>query len=121
MNVIDENKFCISRSKGAVFTDDQFRTWLSARDLGLAEATNGAFGGQVTRAKELGHSTGAHYHKMTFQMVYVLKGWVQFWYEGEGEFLFEEGDPATRLASSNTKVTAAHGLPPGPTVPSIVQ
>jgi quercetin dioxygenase-like cupin family protein len=85
-------KFCLSRAKDAVFEDDQFRDWLSARDLGLSEATAGAFGGQVTRAKELGHATGAHYHEMTFQIVYVLKGWVTFWYEGEGEFTLGEGD-----------------------------
>ena len=84
--------FCISRAKDAVFADDQFRDWLMARDLGLAEATKGAFGGQVTRAKELGRATGAHYHEMTFQIVYVLKGWVTFWYEGEGEVTLNEGD-----------------------------
>lgn len=37
-------KFCVSRAKNATFENDQFRTWLSARDLGLATATNGAFG-----------------------------------------------------------------------------
>lgn len=86
------NKFCISRAKDSKFADDQFRDWLVSRDLGLAEATNGAFGGQITRAREPGHSTGRHYHEMTFQIVYVLKGWVKFWYEGKGEFVFHEGD-----------------------------
>ena len=80
-------KFCVSRATNATFENDQFRTWLSARDLGLATATNGAFGAQVTRAMELGHSTGKHYHEMTFQMIYVLNGGVKFWYEDEGEFL----------------------------------
>ena len=92
MSTTDEGKFCISRAADAQFTDDKFRDWLVARDFGLGEATNGAFGGQVTRARELGHTTGAHWHPMTFQMVYVLKGWVKFWYEGEGEFTFNEGD-----------------------------
>jgi quercetin dioxygenase-like cupin family protein len=91
-DVKSDHKLCISRAKDAVFADDQFRDWLAARDLGLAEATGGAFGGQVTRAKELGHATGPHFHEMTFQVVYVLKGWVTFWYEGEGEFTFEQGD-----------------------------
>jgi quercetin dioxygenase-like cupin family protein len=92
MSTIDQGKFCISRAADARFADDQFRTWLRARDFGLGAATNGAFGGQITRARELGHTTGPHWHKMTFQMVYVLKGWVKFWYEGEGEFVFKEGD-----------------------------
>jgi len=29
---------------------------------------------------------------MTFQMIYVLNGWVKFWYEDEGEFLLEKDD-----------------------------
>ena len=86
------HKFCISRAKEANFANDQFRDWLTARDLGLSEATNGAYGAQVTRAKELGHATGPHYHEMTFQIIYVLKGWVTLWYEGEGEFTLSKGD-----------------------------
>jgi quercetin dioxygenase-like cupin family protein len=92
MSTTDEGRFCISRAADAKFTNDPFRDWLTSRDFGLDEATNGAFGGQITRARELGHTTGPHRHNMTFQMVYVLKGWVKFWYEGEGEFVFKEGD-----------------------------
>jgi quercetin dioxygenase-like cupin family protein len=87
-----DHTFHVSSAKDAEFTDDQFRDWLISRDLGLAQATNGAYGGQITRARELGHSTGPHSHEMTFQIVYVLKGWVKFWYEGEGEFVLSEGD-----------------------------
>ena len=87
-----DHRFCVSLAQDSEFTDDQFRDWLVSRDLGLAEATNGAYGGQITRARELGHSTGPHRHEMTFQIVYVLKGWVKFWYEGEGEFVFHVGD-----------------------------
>jgi mannose-6-phosphate isomerase-like protein (cupin superfamily) len=87
-----DHKFQVSLANDAEFTDDQFRDWLVSRDLGLAKATNGAYGAQITRARELGHSTGAHSHEMTFQIVYVLKGWAKFWYEGEGEFVFGEGD-----------------------------
>ncbi len=86
-----ERTFCISRASDP-FTPDKFRDWLVSRDFGLTAATNGAYGGQITRARELGHSTGPHFHPMTFQLVYVLKGWVKFWYEGEGEFTFHEGD-----------------------------
>ena len=87
-----EHKFCVSRAKEAIFRKDQFRDWLTSRDLGLSEATNGAYGAQVTRARELGHATGPHSHEMTFQIIYVLKGWVKLWYEGEGEFTLSEGD-----------------------------
>jgi quercetin dioxygenase-like cupin family protein len=92
MSSTNDGTFCVSRASEAKFTDDQFRNWLISRDFGLGKATNGAFGGQITRARELGHTTGPHWHPMTFQMVYVLKGWVKFWYEGEGEFTFHEGD-----------------------------
>ena len=60
------------------FENDQFKTWLYALDSGVATATNGAFGAQVTRAKELKHSSGKHFHEMTLQMIYVLNGWVNF-------------------------------------------
>ena len=33
-----------------------------------------------------------HLHKLNFQMVYILKGWVTFEYEGQGTFTFHEGD-----------------------------
>lgn len=92
MSTNQDEKFVISRASEAKFTDDKFRDWLISRDLGLDFATNGAYGGQITRAREVGHTTGKHWHPMTFQMVYVLKGWVKFWYEGEGEFTFHAGD-----------------------------
>ena len=92
MEATSAQKFCISRAKDAVFGADQFRDWLTTRDLGLAEATGGAFGAQVTRARELGHGTGPHFHEMTFQIIFVIEGWVRFWYEGEGEFTLEKGD-----------------------------
>ncbi|MFM0695697.1 cupin domain-containing protein [Paraburkholderia sp. SIMBA_055] len=86
-----DGKFCLCRADGP-FEADPFRDWLIARDFGLVEATNGAYGGQITRAKELGRTTGPHWHPMTFQMIYVLKGWVKFWYEREGELMLKAGD-----------------------------
>ena len=60
------------------FENDQFKTWLYALASGVATATNDAFGAQVTMAKELEHSTGKHCHEMTFQMINVLNGWINF-------------------------------------------
>ncbi len=51
-----------------------FRDWLEVRNLGLAEATQGAYWAHVGRAKDLGCGTGPHYHEMDFQIIYVLKG-----------------------------------------------
>ena len=32
-----------------------------------------------------------HHHEVTFQLVYVLKGWIKFHYEGVGDVLLEPG------------------------------
>ena len=32
-----------------------------------------------------------HHHDVTFQLVYVLKGWIKFNYEGVGDVLLEPG------------------------------
>ncbi len=66
MAATSEHKFCISRAKDVVFGADQFRDWLTTRDLGLGEATAGAFGAQVTRARELGRD-GAGTIDLTFR------------------------------------------------------
>ena len=86
-------KFLVSRAKGARFEPmTGFRDWLSIRDLGLEDATHGEYRAFITRANEMGHATGAHYHEMEFQIIYVLKGWVKFHCAGEGEMTLEEGD-----------------------------
>ena len=38
------------------------------------------------------HTTGLHRHECDFQMFYVLKGWMRFVYEGQGEHTVREGD-----------------------------
>ena len=38
------------------------------------------------------HTTGLHRHDCDFQMFYVLKGWIKFVYEGQGEHTFHAGD-----------------------------
>ncbi len=37
-----------------------------------------------------------HYHDIEFQMVYVLKGWVKTYMEGEGETLMQAGSAWTQ-------------------------
>ena len=65
------------------------------RDLGIAAATAGDFVAHVIRAK--GAEDGDqihqwHVHDCQFQMVYVLKGWATFEYEGVGERTLRAGD-----------------------------
>ena len=86
-------RFCLSRAKdGAFHPMTGFRDWLKIRDLGLAEATGGSYDAWVTRANDLGGSTGRHYHNYDFQIMFILKGWVKMYYEGEGEMVLEAGD-----------------------------
>jgi quercetin dioxygenase-like cupin family protein len=37
-----------------------------------------------------------HFHAVDFQMVYVLKGWVKTYMEGQGETLMQEGSAWTQ-------------------------
>lgn len=86
-------KLSISRAKEQRFQDGGLRDYLVYRDLGIEEATDGRAGAQVIRAvpgKSL--SFAPHTHTLEFQLVYILKGWARFWYEGHGEVLLEAGD-----------------------------
>jgi quercetin dioxygenase-like cupin family protein len=74
------------------------RSFMEYRDLGIEHATHGKFRAHVIRIKadaagahEL-HTTGLHRHDCDFQMFYVLKGWIRFVYESEGERTFQAGD-----------------------------
>ena len=89
-------RFSASLARNAVYTQG-LRSFMEYRDLGIAEATHGKFRAHVIRIKadsgahEL-HTTGLHRHECDFQMFYVLKGWMKFVYEGQGEHTFLEGD-----------------------------
>ncbi len=64
------------------------RTYAHYRDLGIAEASHGLAQAHVIRL--IGPCNPAevsklHFHDVEFQMVYVLKGWVKTYLEGQGE------------------------------------
>lgn len=88
--------FATSYAKDAVFNEG-LRDFLEYRDLGIAGATDGKFRAHVIRVKHGGdtgdlHTTGLHRHHLDFQMIYILKGWIKFTYEGQGEHVFGPGD-----------------------------
>lgn len=89
-------KFCTKKAKDIDFQPiPGFREWLIAGDLGLKEATNGAYTAWITRANQLAEehgTTGRHYHDYDFQIMYITKGWVKMYYEGQGDVLLEAGD-----------------------------
>lgn len=92
----EPQKFSASFAKDAVFKPG-LRDFMEYRDLGIANATNGQFRAHVVRIKkdcshDTLHTTGLHRHLCDFQMFYVLKGWIKFIYDGQGEYLFNPGD-----------------------------
>jgi quercetin dioxygenase-like cupin family protein len=83
--------FVASHARDAQF-ERGLRSFFEYRDLGIEQATDGRVVAHVIRAaagKEF--SSQPHLHKTTFQLVYVLKGWIEFEYEGEGIVRLEAG------------------------------
>ncbi len=84
--------FTISHADDGRFEGRGLRAFFEYRDLGIGEATKGRFHAHVIRAVPGMESPGAwHRHELDFQMVYVLKGWVVFEYEGKGEQVLRAG------------------------------
>ena len=85
-------QFTVSKKEKSKF-EAGLRGFFEYRDLGINAATEGSYGANVIRAVAGKHTKGEwHLHKLNFQMVYILKGWVKFEYEGQGIFTFHEGD-----------------------------
>lgn len=79
-------QFSISHADPSNFKPDGLRTYFEYRDLGIKDATGGQAVMHVIRAREGTNATGQwHYHNLQLQIVYVLKGWAIFEYEGHGE------------------------------------
>lgn len=83
--------FVASHADGARF-ERGLRSFYEYRDLGIKEATEGRVDAHVIRAAAgTEFSSQPHIHKTTFQLVYVLKGWIEFEYEGQGRVRLEAG------------------------------
>ncbi len=68
------------------------RSFFEYRDLGIKKATDGRVVAHVIRAAAgTEFSSQPHLHETTFQLVYVLKGWIEFEYEGHGVVRLEAG------------------------------
>ena len=86
------SKFSISHVETSEFRDDGLRPFFQYRDLGIRDATHGAVVAHVIRAKPgMQLEPERHHHEVEFQMVYVLKGWIRFRYEGVGEVTLKAG------------------------------
>jgi mannose-6-phosphate isomerase-like protein (cupin superfamily) len=83
--------FVVSHADGARF-ERGLRAFFEYRDLGIREATDGRVVAHVIRAAEGNpFASQPHLHRTSFQLVYVLKGWVEFEYEGHGRVRLEAG------------------------------
>ncbi len=86
-------RFAVSHARSSPFRHDGLRPFFEYRDLGVKDATEGKVDAHVIRARAGTEAQPVwHAHDLEFQMVYVLKGWVRFEYEGQGEVLLEAGD-----------------------------
>ena len=86
-------KFSLNRAADAIYAGKGLRPYFRYRDLGIKRATGGRVGAHIIRAaRACAEGTGAHKHKLKLQIVYVLKGEVAFWYDGQGEFVLRPGD-----------------------------
>lgn len=83
--------FVASHERDARF-ERGLRSFFEYRDLGVAQATQGRVVAHVIRpAAGTEFSSQPHRHATQFQMVYVLKGWIEFEYEGQGVVRLEAG------------------------------
>ncbi len=94
-----KQRIAISHHREEDFKADGLRAYAQYRDLGIADASHGLAQAHVIRL--IGPCNPAevsklHYHDVEFQMVYVLKGWVKTYMEGQGETLMQEGSAWTQ-------------------------
>lgn len=83
--------FTVSHARDAVF-EQGLREYFEYRNLGMDKATDGKVVVNVIRAIKGCEATGQpHIHRTEFQMFYVLRGWVEFEYEGQGLVRCEPG------------------------------
>jgi mannose-6-phosphate isomerase-like protein (cupin superfamily) len=94
-----KQRIAISHHREEDFKADGLRTYAQYRDLGIAEASQGLAQAHVIRL--IGPCNPAevsklHYHDVEFQMVYVLKGWVKTYMDGQGETMMKAGSAWTQ-------------------------
>ena len=83
--------FTVTHARDAAFARG-LRSFFEYRDLGIKRVTAGQIDAHVIRAAAgTDFSSQPHLHRTTFQLVYVLKGWIEFEYEGQGTVRLEAG------------------------------
>lgn len=82
----------VSHAETAKFEKRGLRSYFEYRDLGVKRASGGKLVAHVIRARPGKAPHGEwHRHDCKLQFVYVLKGWVEFEYEGAGKVTMKAG------------------------------
>jgi hypothetical protein len=94
-----KQRIAISHHRDEDFMADGLRAYAQYRDLGVAAASQGLARAHVIRLIgpcDPAEVSKLHFHDVDFQMVYVLKGWVKTYMEGQGETLMKQGSSWTQ-------------------------
>ena len=94
-----KQRIAISHHRDEDFKANGLRAYAHYRDLGFADATSGLAQAHVIRLIgpcNPGEVSKLHFHDVEFQMIYVLKGWVKTYMEGQGETLMQQGSAWTQ-------------------------
>jgi len=92
-------RIAISHHREEDFKADGLRAYAKYRDLGIANATHGLAQAHVIRLQgpcDPAEVSKLHFHDVEFQMVYVLKGWVKTYMDGQGETMMQQGSAWTQ-------------------------
>jgi hypothetical protein len=94
-----KQRVTISHYRDEDFKPNGLRAYAHYRDLGVAAASQGVAQAHVVRL--IGPCDPAvvsklHFHDVDFQMVYILKGWMKVYLEGQGETLMKAGSAWTQ-------------------------
>ena len=85
-------RFVVNHLKGNDFKTDGLREYFQYRELGVAAATHGLALAHVVKAVPGKKAKPElHRHEVELQLVYMLKGWATYDFEGEGHVRVEEG------------------------------
>ncbi|MBR0689419.1 cupin [Bradyrhizobium manausense] len=94
-----KQRIAISHHREEDFKADGLRAYAKYRDLGIAAASHGLAQAHVIRLQgpcDPAEVSKLHFHDVDFQMVYVLKGWVKTYMDGQGETLMQQGSAWTQ-------------------------
>lgn len=94
-----KQRIAVSHHREEDFKADGLRAYAKYRDLGISDATHGLAQAHVIRLQgpcNPDEVSKLHFHDVDFQMVYVLKGWVKTYMDGQGETMMKEGSAWTQ-------------------------